>query len=424
MLNNVVILIELGDKMRNKNKVKLFKHQVLITAISVFAVVISMIGGSYAIFSSTSKADEYNVLKVGELEISYVDTGDGYGDVLSLNGAYPISDNEGASSTPYRFNITNTGTIAADFKIKILYDESIIEEDGCENNLLLPEYVKYKFDNEDPVLLSSKESEDYLIYEASNLLPGSSEIHEIRIWIDESAPNDILGKHFHGKVVVESAQSGIDESLEMEYVIGQSVTLKDGSKWHVLEDSSKSSAIVTLLSDYNLNSDGTYDVDCGKNINGVVNCNPQVFDEANHREQASYSYCTLPEYGCNQYEQNGSSVILDSSIKNWLNNTYLPIIKQSLTDHGGTIESLTVSLPTMEQLAKADNQSFSQNQVNFSSDWLTTTNYWTRTASNLNSAYVWSVVGEYNNSYIQYANNATQSGVRPVVVVSKQNIQG
>ena len=71
--------------MRNNRK-KLFKHQVLVTAIFVFSVVVSMIGGSYAIFSSTSKADEYNVLKVGQLEISYVDTGDGYSDVLSLNG--------------------------------------------------------------------------------------------------------------------------------------------------------------------------------------------------------------------------------------------------------------------------------------------------------------------------------------------------
>ena len=105
----------MGDNMRRKNKIKLFKHQVLITAISVFAVVISMIGGSYAIFSSTSQADEYNVLKVGNLEISYVDTGDGYGDILSLNGAYPTSDEIGSSSSPYRFNVVNTGTIAADF---------------------------------------------------------------------------------------------------------------------------------------------------------------------------------------------------------------------------------------------------------------------------------------------------------------------
>ena len=413
----------MGDIMLGKNKSRLFKHQVLITAITVFAVVISMIGGSYAIFSSTSKADEYNVLKVGELEISYVDTGDGYGDILSLNGAYPVSDEEGAASSPYRFNITNTGTITADFKIKILYDESIIEEDGCENNLLLQKYVKYKFDNGEPTLLSSKESEDYLVYEASNLLPGSSEIHEIRIWIDESATNEILGKHFHGKVVIESTQSGVDETLINEYTIGQSVTLKDGSKWHVLENSSNSSATVTLLSDYNLNTDGTYNTACSKDINSTTSCSPQAFDIENNRLTENNSYCTEPEYGCNQYEQNGSTVITDSSSKNWLENTYLPLLKQSLVNAGGTTESLNATLPTMEQLAQADGQTFNQNQITFNYDWLTTTSYWTKTASVLNSSYVWNVVGEYNNSYIQYANNTTQTGIRPVIVVSKQNIQ-
>lgn len=409
--------------MRKKNQVKLFKHQLLITAISVFAVVISMIGSSYAIFSSTSKANEYNVLKVGELEISYVDTGDGYGDILSLNGAYPISDEQGASSIPYRFSVTNTGTITADFKIKILYDESIIEEDGCGNNLLPQKYVKYKFDNNAPILLGSRENDDYLVYEANNLLPGSSEIHEIRIWIDQQATNEILGKHFHGKVVIESTQSGIGDDLKKEYEIGQSVTLKDGSSWHVLENSSNTNSMVTLLSDYNLNEDGTYNKGCGKDINNVVECGPKEFDTTDNRLQDFNSYCILPEYGCNQYEQNGSSVILDSSIKNWLDTTYFPALKQSLADAGGNIEGLVVSLPTMEQLAHADNQSFQQNQITFNSSWLTTTNYWTKTASNLNSSYVWNVVGEYNNSYVQYANNNTQSGVRPVVVVSKQNIK-
>jgi len=408
--------------MLKKNKSKLFKHQVLITVITVLAIVVSMIGGSYAIFSSTSKADEYNVLKVGKLEISYVDTGDGYGDVLSLNGAYPVSDSEGISSKPYRFNVTNTGTITADFKIKILYDESIIEEDGCENNLLLQKYIKYQFDNGEPTLLSTKESQDYSVYEASNLLPGSSEIHEIRIWIDESAPNEILGKHFHGKVVVESMQSGANESAKYEYKIGQSVTLKDSSKWHVLENSSTSNTTVTLLSDYNLNTDGTYNTACGKSINDTTICSPQVFDTENSRSENN-SYCALAEYGCNQYEQNGSTVIADSTIKTWLDSTYLPKLKTSLTNAGGNLESLNITLPTMEQLSKADGKTFNQSQITFDTSWLTTTSYWTKTASNLNSAYVWSVVGEYNNSYVQYANNNTQSGIRPVIVVSKDNIQ-
>lgn len=192
--------------MKKENK-KLFKHQLLITAISVFGVVLAMLGGSFALFTSTSKSDEYNVLKAGNFELSYVDTGDGYGDILSLNGAYPISDADGKNSEAYRFNITNTGTIQANFKIKLLYDDSIIQEDGCQDNLLLQQYVKYQLDNNEPVLLSDTESNDYVIYEATDMAVGASEIHEIRIWITSDAPNSVLGKHFHGKLVVEGIQS-------------------------------------------------------------------------------------------------------------------------------------------------------------------------------------------------------------------------
>lgn len=403
---------------KGKEKNKLFKHQLLITVISVFAVVITMIGGSYAIFSSTSKSDEYNVLKVGDLEISYLDTGDGYGDILSLNGAYPTSDSVGSSIEPYRFSVTNTGTITADFKIKILYDEAIIEEDGCGSKLLPQKYVKYKFDNDNPLLLGDKEDNGYVVYEGSNLLPGSSEIHEIRLWISETASNDSLGKHFHGKVVIESTQSGIVDSVKIEYNVGTSVTLKDGSKWHVLEKSDVNSTVVTLLSDYNLTNEGSYDTGCTTTI-----CSPQAFDIENNRLTENNSYCLTPETGCNMYSQNSSTVIKDSSIKTWLDTTYVPLLKDSLTDAQGTVDDLVVSLPTMEQLALADGQEFNQNQIVFNKDWLTSTSYWTKTASNLNSSYVWSVVGEYKNSYVQYANDVTLSGVRPVIITSKTNIK-
>lgn len=409
--------------MKKRYKLKLFKHQALITSITVLVLVIGMIGGSYAIFSSTSKADEYNVLKVGQLEISYVDTGIGYGDILSLNGAYPVSDIVGVENSPYRFSITNTGTITADFKIKILYDEAIIDEDGCENNLLPQEFVKYKFDNGEPALLSSKEDSNYVVYQANNLLPGSSEIHEIRVWIDEGATNQVLGKHFHGKVVVESTQSGIDDSLMKSYNVGQSVELKDGSKWHVLENSNINATNVLLLSDYNLNNDGTYNTGCGKSINNTTVCSPQAFDLSNNRLTTNNSYCITPTDGCNMFTKNGSTVLADSSIKVWLDNTYLPSLKQAITANSGIIDDLTVTLPTMEQLAIADGKTFNQEQITFTSSWLTTTSYWTRTASTLNTSYVWGVVGEYNNCYVSNADSNNLSGVRPIIITSKANIK-
>ena len=394
-----------------KKDINRFKNQITLTGIAVFAVVASMIGGSYALFSSSSAAGEYNVLKAGNLEISYVEGENGYGDVLSLNGAYPISDQEGMAGTPYRFSITNTGDIPLDYRIKIEYDEAIIEEDGCGDNLLEQQYVKYQFESTGtPALLSSKESEGYVIYDSAKanqpaLRPGSSNIHEIRMWITEDAPNSILGKHFHGKVVIESIQSGVDMRLTETYKIGDSVTLLDDSTWHVIKNVSKNEATVMLLKDTNIDT--------------------RAFDSENLRSGSNNSYCDDDVHGCNMYQNNGSTVMTDSEIMTWLNNDYLTSLKTTITNNGGTIEDLTVTLPSMEELATANknvSKKFNQTIFEFDKDYLYSTSYWTRSASKTNSTYVWYVNSNTGKSATAYANNST-IGVRPVIVTSKLNLK-
>lgn len=418
--------------------IKLFKNQVLIVGICVFALVVSLIGGSYALFTSTSNSGEYNSLTVGDLEISYVDTGSGYGDVLSLNGSYPMSEVDGAATEPYRFSIENKGDIPLDFRIKLKDDESIIEQDNCSSNLLDKSYVMVKVDNETPVLLSSLASSDYVIYSRNNLdvgekdelstalVPGSSEIHEVRIWIKADAPNIVLGKHFHGKIVVETNQTGIDESLTRTFEKGTEVTLADNSKWHVLETAPNSSAIVKLISDYNLNSDGTF---CTTGT-----CSTFAFDQVTetegvitpNRPAISNSFCTEENNGCNMYGKNNSTVTKDSSIKTWLENTYLPILKSNITNSGVTgvtLDDLTVTLPSMEEIASLDGQSFNQKILTFSNNYLKSSSYWTKTASNLTSASVWYVDSSTGKTAIKNAKVNDSLGIRVVITTSKANIK-
>ena len=391
-------------------KVERFKGQIVVTGIAVVAVVISMIGGSYALFSSSTSAGEYNVLTAGNLEISYVEGENGYGDILSLTGAYPMSDSDGKLGNPYRFNVTNTGDVPLDYRIKIEYDDAIITEDGCQDNLLDFQYIKYNFDSsESSTLLSS--TTDHIIYDSAKanqpgLQPGSSQIHEIRLWITEDAPNSILGKHFHGKVVIESVQSGVDMRLTEEYKAGTEVTLLDDSKWIVLEDAPSTSGVVKLLAKNNV---GT-----------------QAFDIENLRPVDTNSYCVNDSYGCNVYKANGSTIIKDASIKEWLDSTYLSSLKNSITANNGVLEDLTVSLPSMEELVKANgnsNKKFNQTIFTFDKAYLTSSSYWTTTAVKGNeTAYVWYVDSTTGKSSVSYANNDT-IGVRPIIVTSKLNIK-
>ena len=180
---------------------KLVKRELYLTMASIVGVSLVIIGSTYAVFSSVNRSKEYNVINVGTLQIEYDDTGSGLGDIIKLNNAFPVSDSTGQANTPYKFKITNTGSIATNYSIRIADDEGMIEADGCSNNLLPKTALKYSLNGGTATLLSSKSN--YVI-ESGTLAPGASKTYNLRMWIHTNVGNEILGKHFHGKIVVES----------------------------------------------------------------------------------------------------------------------------------------------------------------------------------------------------------------------------
>lgn len=200
---------------KRRYKVKpLFKHQMIITAVLVFVIVVSVFGVSYGVFSDTDMGDEYNVITAGNMELSYVDLS-ATGNTLTLNNLYPVADNVGSSGSSYRFSVENTGNIKTTYKIIIFDDESVIENDGCSDTLVDKNNIRYQFNNDevgDLINIYDSEEEGFVIYSSTEgLNPGDSEIHEIRMWLNENSPNDVLGKHFHGKVSIVLQQA---EGLE------------------------------------------------------------------------------------------------------------------------------------------------------------------------------------------------------------------
>lgn len=177
----------------------------LFIVLSVFLVVVSTLSYSYAMLTSTGDVDGYNLMSVGNLDVSYVDGGTGYGETLGLTSKKPMTDSEGKKLTPYRFSIENNGKSPFMYIVKIKDDETIIEADGCSSKQIDKRFIKIQFDNEEPVLLSSVAASDYLFYTGA-LVQGDSDIHEVRVWLDSSSDSSVSSKHFHGKVVVESIQ--------------------------------------------------------------------------------------------------------------------------------------------------------------------------------------------------------------------------
>lgn len=189
---------------------KILKRELTLTLLSIFAVTIIFLGGSYSIFSQIKKADDYNVLKTGTLALEFQDTEEGLGNIISLNGEFPVSDDIGKEKQPYTFKIKNTGTVNATYKIRIVDDTDMIEADECADKQIEKSVIKYSLDEGEPLLLS--QVPDTVVKEG-DILGGSSETHTIRMWISDQAGNEVLGKHYHGKIIVEAQQN---ESAEAE----------------------------------------------------------------------------------------------------------------------------------------------------------------------------------------------------------------
>ena len=183
--------------MKKKGK---WKVQFLVMAFCVLGLVAVLVGSSYAIFSDVSDQGDYNTVTAGTLQLSYEDT-----QSLSLSNLYPVSDVEGMTGEGYTFTVRNTGSLPSDYQVMIQDDTAMIEADGCSDHLMPKANIKVSVNGGVPFLLSSIEESNYMIT-TGNLQPGESVTHVVKVWIDEASGNEVLGTHFHGKVVVEGVQ--------------------------------------------------------------------------------------------------------------------------------------------------------------------------------------------------------------------------
>ena len=190
------------DKSSGFNLTRLAKREGLFLAIAVIAILVVTFGSAFAVFTSMQRAEEYNVIRTGTLEIAFEDSEEGMGNIINLNGAFPISDQEGLALEPYTFRVRNTGSLTARYQIRILDDEEMIREADAWDNLLPKENIKISIDDSLPILLSELESAGFMIYES--LIPaGGSRVHSIRMWIDGDSGNEVLGTQYHGLIRID-----------------------------------------------------------------------------------------------------------------------------------------------------------------------------------------------------------------------------
>ncbi len=206
----------------------ILKSKLCVLCLCFLGLLFVFIGSSYAYITVVSKQQESNVVEVGTLKLSYDDEDK----LLNVNDAFPMSDEDGLKQEPYTFTVTNTGSLGASYKVLLENDYALIQADNCLEKLLSYENLKISIDEGDPLLLSELKSTNYTLA-TGYLSPNQSKTYTLKLWLKEESGNEILGKHFHGKIIVEGTQENI---IDYDGTNANAPVLTDGMIPVIYED--------------------------------------------------------------------------------------------------------------------------------------------------------------------------------------------
>ena len=198
-----------NDIQKNEGKRNLsfkeIKLQMNITVFSICMVVLVTLGSSYAAFVWNDNASTNDTVATGTYEINISDSSPDTNGTINLASAYPMTDEEGINSTPYKFTITNSGSHSISYTLKLSDDTATISEDNCSGNLMERDYIKMNMggDTSSTILLSTLTDN---ILDSGTLKTGESKSYDLRLWLKDQVPNEVIGRHFHGKLEVETKQ--------------------------------------------------------------------------------------------------------------------------------------------------------------------------------------------------------------------------
>jgi len=184
-----------------KSEVEKMKHKIIFLTIAV-AILVVIIGSSYAFLSSQSEGTKNHIVKAGKLEISFTDVDSSK---INLEGAYPIPDSEGMKGTPHTFTITNTGTLPLSYQISLEDNTNLYQSHNDTGKIFGENQLKLGITN-------GNGNTTYQMYKKGALIEGTldkgaSATYTIRLWIPEHIGNEVQGFHFHGNIKVDSVQT-------------------------------------------------------------------------------------------------------------------------------------------------------------------------------------------------------------------------
>ena len=186
--------------MKNKKKTILL----VISVILLMILIIFLVGRSFGFFQYIKKGENINLITISGIETKILSTDD---NVLNLENAYPISDSDGLSLTPFVFSMTNTSSRNLSYTMKIEMDTDKLNnctlEDGSSCQALSTNAIKYSYKKDDGTYSTPKNlgaSNDII---TGGVISSKETItSSIILWIDSEAGNEYMNQYFFGKLMI------------------------------------------------------------------------------------------------------------------------------------------------------------------------------------------------------------------------------
>ena len=205
------------------------RYKVSLLVIAILLAFSMTVGTSYAFWTTTVSQEGTNEVVAGCLkfelnDVLVADDGSTNSTSINLSNAYPTSDANGLTTKPYNLTIKNVCSINADYKIILnKLSDSVLDENNMKYhivkvspsettmepvliNTLKPISVDDAISEELTKLMGDSIKSSYIIGEgilkAQNNNVTDSVTYNLRLWIDESAGNEVMGSTFESAIAV------------------------------------------------------------------------------------------------------------------------------------------------------------------------------------------------------------------------------
>ena len=191
----------------------------VLKVIGLLGLFLLVFGLSYALFTVTLNGTKKVKVKTGKLELQLLDENnqditdpENAGYVINLDNAVPTSDEDGLQTSAFTFKLKNNGSIDASYTI---YLDDVALESG--ENRLPDSAVRYSLtkngSSDNPQDLTTIGTNPNRKLDEGIIKKDATNTYTLKIWIDEEAGNEAMGKAFYATLRVEGLQdtSGLKE---------------------------------------------------------------------------------------------------------------------------------------------------------------------------------------------------------------------